>query len=90
MCVWGGGGGAEEGLRLNVISPSRSSITSMSSRRRNRKRWNNPMSSLHLQWICPIAKNAISSDRMVQAMNKTSCGSHRKVSYAGGGEGDKV
>ena len=24
---------------------------------------------IHIQWICPIAKNAVSSDRMVQAMN---------------------
>ena len=24
---------------------------------------------IHIQWLCPIAKNAVSSDRMVQAMN---------------------
>ena len=24
---------------------------------------------IHIQWICPIGKNAVSSDRMVQAMN---------------------
>ena len=37
---------------------------------------------MYVQWICPITKNTVSSDRMVSAMNWTSCGSHHRSALA--------